>query len=429
MMRPAARPLPRWRATLCGMLLAALLWPFGAAQAQLETPAAPAEAEAAAGPDLYMEAMQAISEGRRGDASVTLARMIAQGPRHAGEWLDLALLQCALGNAAEAEQLFQTIEQRYTPPQGIRDIIAQQRRQGCAGAPAHSEWGVTAGRGYDRNVNQGASNPLYALGDGSGPPLQLLPDYLPKADHYSVLSADYLRDLDQDGDIGYAQLHVRQNDHLSDYNTISLFAGAEHPWQAGPWKLRSSALLSALTLGGRLYQEQSQLQLRATPPLTLPAGLDWSVLGSAAHMNYLTLSNFDSNTVELRSMLGYRNDTRQLQASVGWLNDHAVGDRPGGNRQGWSAELYGHSRLWRQLEGELAWSDQRWNNAAEYSPGLIDTVRRQDTHNLRASLLYPLGADTVLQFDWREVHNHENISIFQYDNRQLQLSLRWHDSK
>lgn len=410
-------PATRAAALTLSMLLAA------PSQAQLASPAA-APAEVA--PDLYMDAMQAISEGRRGDASTTLTRMIAQGPSHAGEWLDLALLHCALGNSAAAERLFQEIEQRYDPPKGILDIIAQQRLQGCAGTPLHSEWAVTAARGYDRNVNQGASNPLYSLGDGSGAPLQLLPDYLPKPDHYSVVSADYLRDLDQDGDLGYAQLHVRQNDHLSSYNTISLFAGAEHPWRMGKWRLRGSGLVGALTLGGLMYQTQAQLQLRATPPLTLPSGVDWSVLGSVSHMNYHTLSNFDSNTSELHSIFGYRDETRQLQLNLGWLNDHAVSDRPGGNRQGWSAELFGHTGLWGLLEGELDLSEQRWNSALAYSPGLIDTVRRQDTYNLRASLLYPLSARITLQFDWREVRNHENISIFQYDNRQIQLSLRWH---
>jgi hypothetical protein len=66
------------------------------------------------------------------------------------------------------------------------------------------------------------------------------------------------------------------------------------------------ATLGAVTLGGQLYQRQAQLQARVTPPLRLPAGLQFNLIGNASYTDYLTLTNFDSSTVELRNLLSCR---------------------------------------------------------------------------------------------------------------------------
>lgn len=426
-MRRAATAL----ALALGLALAAApaLAQRAAADAAEAAPPAPAPPETPRQlePDLYLEAMQAIAEGRNNDASSTLARMLAHGPVHAGEWLDLALLQCALGHADEAERLFQHIETRFDPPQGIRDIIVQQRRQGCAPWRAQRQWSMNLARGYERNVNQGVNLDTYNIG-GDGRDYELEARYRPQADRYASVALDLVGDLSQNGDLGFVQLYARHYDRMADYNTISLFAGADHPWRYQNWRWRASALVGALSLGGRLYQAQGQAQLRATLPLALPPSLELSVLGGLSHVNYRTLSNFDSNISELRGMLAYRREARQAQLSLGWLNDHAVAARPGGNRAGWSLGLYGRRPL-GPLEGELDLTRQRWVGSQVYSPGLIDQLRRQDNTTLRAALSYPLGAAGTLQLEWRRVRNRENIPIFEYDNQVLQLSWRWHGGR
>lgn len=374
--------------------------------------------------DLYLSALQAVAEGRHGDASAIVARMIARGPSNAGEWLDLAMIQCAVGHSAEAEALFADIERRFSPQPGILNIIAQQRAQGCHSAKPLSQWSLSAARGYDNNVNQGASNPYFS--SGNGVPLELLPEYQPRADQFSVLAGDYTRELGQNGDIGYVQVHLRQNDRVADYNTAALFAGAEHPWRWGRWKLRSSGLLGVLTLGGALYQQQVQAQLRATPPLVLPEPYDFSVQGSLSRTHYRTLSNFDATTLEVRATLGYHDDHSLAQASAGALYDQGDRQRPGGDRSGWSLRLLARTVLTTKLQGEVDWSYQHWRGQADYSPGLIDITRRQNTNTVRTTLIYALSATQALQLEGRWVRNRENISIFQYDSRQLQLTWRWY---
>jgi hypothetical protein len=380
-------------------------------------------------PDLYLDALQAISEGRKSDASALLARMVARGARNAGEWLDLAMLQCALGHADEAEQLFNAIETKLQPPKGLLTIIEDQRRQGCAAWQRQQQWGITVARGYDQNVNQGASNPFYSIGDGSGGPQELAPEYLPKPDRYSTVALDYMADLTQNGDLGYVQLYGRRNDSQVNYNTISVFAGADHPWRWQRWRLRASGLIGALTLGGQLYQAQSQLQLRAVPPLPLPPTMELALQTGLTHLNYRTLTNFDSNTSEVRTIFSYRTEARQVQASAGWMRDHAVAARPGGDRSGWALGLSARTALTRGIEAELDWNALHWDGKTAYSPGIIDTVRRQNTRSVRAGLSFALTPTTSVQLEWRQVHNKENISIFQYDNHVFQFSWRWRDGK
>lgn len=375
--------------------------------------------------DLYLEAMRAISDGRPEDAKRALASLLAKGPRHASEWLDLAMVQCAIGHAAEAEALFHEIETRFSPPQGIRDIIGQQRSNGCRRWRPVVQMAFFAGRGHDENVNQGASNPSYTLGGSGGATLELKPEYLPQRDSYLIVSGDVMGELSESGVTAFGQMQTRRNDRLSDYNTASLFGGVEVPWKLGRWRLRGTAFAGALTLGGSLYQEQTQVQLRVTPPLPLPAGVELLGLAGVSHVNYKTLTNFDANTEELRAILSWKGVQNYGQLSLGYQNDHALGYRPGGDRDGWSLAFNGRRRLNNNWQAELDLSRQTWKGERSYSLPLIAEIRAQDTRVARATLIYLLGPTHSLHMEARRVQNKDNISIFQYNNTVLQVSWHW----
>lgn len=379
------------------------------------------------GQDVYLEAMRLIANGQKQDASDALTRMIQQEPEHAGAWLDLAILQCEMGRAEEAERLFAEIVARFQPPPGILEIIARRRAQGCDGWQPASRSSLMLGRGADNNVNQGASTSYFTLGSGNSRlELQLLPEYLPKSDWFTILSAEYARDLSAAGTMGFVQFQARQNDALARYNTTVIAAGAEHPWRIGDWNIRGGAVLSALSLGGRLYQKQHQLQARIAPPLALPGNLQFSLSAGVAHVAYPTLANLDANIWEMRGLLNYRTQQAQAQASLGYSSDRASAARPGGDRRGWMAGMQGQTRITDEVFGELGWSRQTWRSESAYSPGLIDQSRNQTTDILRAGLTIPVAARQAVRIEWRDVRNKENISLFQYNNRLLLLSWQWH---
>ncbi|WP_229260660.1 tetratricopeptide repeat protein [Duganella alba] len=414
----------RLSARLAGVLASLML-------ALAPAPRALAQSAPEADPDqsqqLYQQALQSISEGRKNDASETLMRLIEQEPQHAGAWLEVALIQCELGHAEEAERLFTTIEERFKPSRGILDLIAGARATGCAQWHRYAQSSFSFGRGIDQNVNQGATVNTYTTANLTGTPVELplTDDFLPKHDQYTLLTADYLSDLTPNGTIGFAQFQGRRYDRLGRYNSSSLFLGFDTPWRYGNWTLHGSATVGLITLGTGLYQRQTQVQARVGPPLPLPGSMQFSVTTGLTHVDYMTLSNFNANTWELRGQFNYRLEEDSASASLAYLDDRATGARPGGDRRGWLFTSQWRRRLSDSLNGELAYTRQTWNSSSAYSPGFINEVRAQTTQVLRATLTYPLSQTQSIQLEARQVRNRENISIFQYNDRQLQLSWQW----
>lgn len=376
--------------------------------------------------DLYMDAMHSIAEGRANDASDALTRMIEQEPQHAGAWLDLAIIQCELGHAEEAERLFRIIEERFSPPAGIREVIASHREKGCKGHQRPDQFSVMLGRGIDNNVNQGASSPNFSIGSGSARlDLVLAPDFLPQHDQYTLAAAEYLHEFNPSGTTGFAQLRTRNNDSLSRYNTTALRIGVEQPWRIGDWGIRGTGSLGWLTLGSELYQKQGQLQARIAPPLPLSERFRFHVLTGVSRVQYVTLTNYDSTTLEASGLLTYLGDQSHVQASAGFMSDRGGTARPGGDRHGWFAGIQGNRYLAAGITGEVGWTRQRWLSDGIYSPGLIDIVRRQDTQLWRAALVIPIKPHHAINIEWRNVRNNENISIFQYNSQLIQVSWQW----
>jgi len=374
---------------------------------------------------LYQQALQALSEGRRTDASELLRRLIGEEPRHAGAWLDLALIQCSLGNGDEAERLFATVETRFAPSRDILELIAQTREDGCHPWAPSSNLSVSFGRGHDRNVNQGVSTSTLHLDNGAID-LSLLDAFLPKRDSYTTGGLDYLRDATPNGTIGFAQLQWRRNDHLHAWDTSSLFGGVESPYRFGRWTVRLTGAGGMVSLGGHLYQRQLQGQVRVVPPLSLPNNMLFDVMTGVTLNNYLRLDNFDSRTFELRPEWSYRTGDMAASASLGLLDDHGNVQRPGGNRHGQFLSMLMRRSLWRDTAGELAYTRQTWRSARPYAPELlVPQIRDQATEVLRGTLTYRIDKQHSLQLEARAVRNRENIEIFQYNNRQLQLSWVW----
>ncbi|HEY5801865.1 MAG TPA: tetratricopeptide repeat protein, partial [Burkholderiaceae bacterium] len=338
---------------------------------------------------------------------------------------DVAMIHCKLGNAEQAEKMFTEIEQRFSPPPGVLELIHSQRAIGCS-IPLQANWAVAVTRGYDRNVNQGASNPLFTRGEGADQQeYELRAEFLPKSDQYTSIAADFQQDLNQRGSVGFLQFNGRRHDALRQYDTASLFAGVDQPLRFGNWNLRGTTLLGAVTMGGKLFQKHAIVQMRVTPPLPLPPSLQLNLFAGLAHLDYHASPVFDSDTFESRVQMQYRGERLHAQASLGYAWDNALNGRPGGDRNGFVGTVNLRAPLWRTVIGEFSLARQSWRGETSYSLGIIDQRRVQATHMARAALVLPVARYHSLQLEVRAVHNNENISIFQYNNRQVQLSWQW----
>lgn len=375
--------------------------------------------------DLYLEALRAIHEQRTLDAKEILTKLVSLDPQHAGALLDLAIIQCELGNFDEAQTLFDFIVKKFTPAPSILEIIEKRRAQGCTRGKANSRTSFLIERGYETNVNQGASNPIFGFGEGATRvDLQLQAEYLPRKDRFNTVALDYVREL-FGNTIGFAQIRNRNYDNLTEFNTFALSIGLEHPWRVDKWRFSSTFFLSALALDSRLYQKQQLYQTRVTLPLSLPDSLQVSLIGGISKVQYPTLSGYGASIFELRSSLSYQNDSYRVQTGISYLIDHAEGARIGGSRSGVLFNLLGRKQFNDQIFGELGWSYQTWKSENIYSPGLIDKVRAQKTHTIRAALNLSINENQSFQVEIRKVSNRENISLFEFTNNVIQGSWQW----
>lgn len=378
-------------------------------------------------PDLYLEAMQALSEERVEDAQSMLLRMLAKAPQHAGAWMDLAVLQCSLGHAGEADKLLAEIEARFAPPVEILALIAELRALGCRApylqAPVSAR--IRAGFGIDSNANQGASNLNFSVGSGSQQvDLILTSEYAPRGDYFSWLEADFNKALPTGGD-GFMQLQVRKNDTETANDLASARFGGYHGWRAGGWDWRGTASAGVLYRGGALYQRQQQLQLLASKPVVFQKKTSLSMLADWTRVKHPILPQFDANVWQLRGLLSHTAGGLRLQAVGSYVHDVQRNQRPGGDRKGWGGSVSADLSLWNEAFVGLSWSRQNLLGQAVYSPGVVDRARAQRLDVLRASLTWPVAAHQTVQLEWRVVLNDENISIFQYASRVAQISWQW----
>ncbi|WP_282809908.1 tetratricopeptide repeat protein [Thauera humireducens] len=385
--------------------------------------AAPTDADAP-----YLAAMQAIADGRYEDARTLLMQLAAQSPEHAGAWLDLAILQCGLGHAAEAEALFGVIELRFAPSAAIREVIAQQRASGCRPQAQPGRYQLRLSRGYDSNVNQGARDLNLLIGDGAGGGvmLELAPEYAARGDGFVNLQAEGRRPLSRNGTVGFGHVLLRHYDRLHHYDLSAVSGGLDHPLRLGTWDARLSATAGVLGLGGTMYQANAAWQAHVTPPAQpLPAGWAVSGLVGQAFYDYPGQSVFNARQTEWRGVLTYRGEGSALQLAAGPMTDSGRAHRPGGDRDGWSYSVWWRTPLWQRTFAELHWSRFDWRGSQAYAPGLIDTRRKQDTEQLRLTVTHPIDATHAVVAEYRQVDNHENISIFSYQARQFSLSWQW----
>lgn len=371
---------------------------------------------------MYARALHAITEGRYEEARVLLSHLTATQPEHAGAWLDLAILHCALGNRAEAEALFATIELRFAPGPALRELMARQLASGCQRTRLPAAMRLRVSRGYDDNANQGASNPNLPVGGGPGGlTLVLAPEYAPRGDGFTSVQLDAALPL-SDGDlVGFGQLAMRRHDEVHAFDTRTLALGLEQPWTLDDWKVRASAAGSLLELDGAPYQQSVLIQGQLTPPLPLPHPWQFSLAAAQSYLKYVDQSVFDARQSELRGVLSHEGARNRLNVAVGALRDYGRQDRPGGDRDGWSVNLWGRL-LWGSTTAEFMWSRQYWEGSRRFAPGLIEQVRKQDVEQWRLALVQPVSGRHSVVAEVRQVDSRENVSIFSFRSRQFALS-------
>ncbi len=380
--------------------------------------------------DQYSLALKAINEKRHLEARNLLEKLVDSEPQHAGALLDLAIIQCNLGNRSEAERLFDLMITRFSPPPAIVEIINLHRASGCVQKVPEATVNFLLENGYDTNANQGASNSIFTFGDISNPiSLQLLPEYLPKPDHYVSAILDFSKEV-SDSKTFYLQLRGKRYDQLRQFNSLGLVTGMESQFAVKDWIIYPSLSVNFLTLDQKLYQKQATGRLKFDIPSQLDAPVKFNVITSLSRLLYPSVKNYNGTNVDLRFIASRQASNYVANFSAALTRDVGNDQRLGGDRKGWSTGAFLRNAipftlLSLQPYTEFGWQHQRWQSEKAYLSGLIDTKKYQKNTIYRAALGFPINQENSIQLEYRRIINHETISFLSFDSRQVQLSWQW----
>lgn len=376
--------------------------------------------------EMYAEAVRMLNEHRYVEAQNILIKVIEQVPNHAGAWLDLAIIQCELGNEKQANYLFEQLAVRFSPPIAILEVINKQKIENCSTTNKSNQYLMSLLRGYDSNINQGTSNSTYILGSESSQiELQLLPEYLPKKDHFSMATLSASTQNTAYDVTAFLQFNVRKYDYYSAFNTLSLATGINKVWNHEQWSSQLSFTGAYILLDNSVYQKQASAYLMTMPTYQSEDVFKYNFSAGVNFINYPTLLNFGSNIYEVRTQLVGDFKPFQIITSFAAMYDHAHLERPGGNRKGFFTSVSLRKKIAPKIESELSWNHQFWLSSSSYSPGLINEIRRQNNDSVKVGLKYLINKNQSISLDLNAFNNMENISFLEYKNKSIYFSWNW----
>lgn len=363
-----------------------------------------------------------------------LVRSIDSEPAQAGLWLDLALALCQRGQGALTQQVLGHIEETFKPPPGIVEVINLVRQSGCDMPSPRSVQPVTpprvnlsAQRGRDSNVNQGASSALFALGSAfPGVVVELTPEFLPVGDQFTALEGGITYSLDADLQAA-AQVRLKRHDTQHSFDTGVAAGTVEQSWPCGSGRCSLTGALGAVTLGSRLYQTLAQVQIgwtHALQNIDLPQAI--ALEASLGRQLFATQPSFDAWLAQARAswrvLLG-GSDLLQLAFTLGIDKDTA--NRPGGDRRVYALQASGSHALGHNFALDWSAQQQTTQDATAYSPGLIDMARRPVLRSVVLGLARPVADFQRVRVELRHTSHRDVVSLFTYRNTGISVAWLW----
>ena len=373
-------------------------------------------ARAQAGPDelLYEEAWQAIDSGELARAHAMLETLLGRQPRHAGAWLDLALLNCQRGDFAAARRILERVEAEFSPAGPLRELIGRQVALSCRQTPRLG-WRLAGLTGYDDNVNLGARNDRVSLATEAGAVDVLLAEAMrPRG---SAFFESWLEGVGQwQGLEWQAALLTRRHADASDFDLGVFSLSASGRWQGAHGSGRGLAQWSRKRFGGLDFLDAFSLRVQWEG-----AGLGHDLrpaieVGLARHA-FPSHPEFDAWVAE--SQLGVAQETGNgaWRAMLIANLDLARGARPGGRRQGLGGELAGEWRVRPGTRVSASIRAQHWLDAKPYFGSFISLRREQSLWQARLGIDVDLGQGVQWQLGWSGRHSSNNLPFLDHSGQ------------
>lgn len=377
---------------------------------------------AALDPDelLYDEALAAADAGEVERARAMLEALVRRQPMHAGAWVDLALLNCRLGDRERGRRILRRIVAEFDPPPAIRELIARIESQPCATLPL-PRWRAGLAVGYDNNVNLGASRDRVTLVSDVGVVEVLLAEGMqPRADAFTEawLEGNWREVPGQPR----ASLALRRHAHESAFDLAVLALEGGHSWPGervdtivqARWthtRLDDQGFLDALTLQARMSGHPIW---HGTHPVAE---------ARATYNRFADYPAFDSRVWEARLGLAKAHGPLFARATALLSLDQALDQRPGDNRAGFGAELTGEWPVSRRLHASGLLRVQRIRDDAAYFEPLFPLRREQTLWQGRLELSMPLRHDLVWNMGWTGQRSTNNLGFLDHHTNTIQTGL------
>lgn len=381
------------------------------------------------GEDLYVQGLDWMARNELNRARSLMEQAIHLNPQNAGARIDLSLIYCQLGEVAKANEMWAEIEARFQPPAALVEVVRQERANGCVVAQSQREVELEVVRGHSSNINQGVKSLSLDIPTASGlMPVQLLPQFGQTADGYTQLNGSYKTAPTRDGIQAQVSLQLRENDSVKNLNiqTLALDIGKRQELDVG--RLDWIAGVGQANLDSTIFQRHAKLRLNWRPNNQPIHGWD-SILGlGVSQIDYPAFETMSSQPWDVQFTMGRDWAGSRLEVYGQLSKDFGRAGRPGGDKEGRRWGINWVSALGQiddeRLFAKLGWDSQSWRSASAYSPGFIEESRRQILSTLVAAIVWPQTRMDLWTLEARRQRNHENIQIFEYDAKTIQLSYR-----
>lgn len=337
----------------------------------------------------------------------------------AEELVDMVVQHCQAGQAQQAQAISQAIREQLSPPPEILALLAQITQTGCRAKPQGSQGPYTEialSVGFDDNINQGVSADSVTLGSAIKPiTLVLDGDYKPVSQSY--LAATATRQITTDnGWTLRGTAGLRQLRHYSQLDTAGVHLTGRYALQ--PLGVPSSVLVgwSQTWLGGAAYRRVPSIEWQS---LLGNAQQPWVVNGQIQQLSHDTVP---SQNARITTVSATRFVRWSPQSLVSWggglLRDQALGQRAGGDRQGHTLQASAQHRL-PQGQLQAQWVYARWASAHDFSPGLVDHPRQNQTTQLSLSYQKNLSEGASLYVEYQRRIARDNVPLYAHTSNGL----------
>lgn len=361
---------------------------------------------------LYTLALQNIELGYYELALGQLERVVLMNPKHAGAWMDLAVMSFELGEDTAARHYLQHIQQTFNPPPSLQMLIdnmldeMQQRIWVMSGE-------LSALAGYSTNANGGASDDILSLTTPAGRlQFELADSELEQAAGFSEIGGQwqYLRSTGgwRPGFLLAASTRVYEKELGNQHHALGLARLESDFGSVG------SLAVYVVPQSGRTYWRFGQWV-----EFQLPKDL-------AINFNYrqdLYSTNAQLDTQSYATTLKYQ--TGSLSLALKLAREEAKGSRAGGDRNTveWSTGY-----AFPALRGRLAlrYVGELTRDQEGYNPLMQNNQKRQLTrHELELDWRRQLSDALELRVSGQHYRQYSNLDLFDTAGTTVAVGMNW----